>query len=249
MIIRVLLILSAILFQNGLFAQKLIYNEIGFKLSPKERREIQLLADYEAMLYNNLFSTTKNDSLTISINIYKKASDYRDNAQHLNALKSSLGFYSPQTRQIYIYKHSDFMNTVVHEMGHSFMHNNMPDPPRWLNEGISEFFESLEVVDNKVTVYKQPGRLKKIQASLDTFNLNRFLSASPSSWNGKEIETMYTTSYTIVLFMMMTKPDNLKKLVKAYQLNLSNEKAISSVYGSIQNMETYYRIFLRNTQS
>lgn len=247
MFIRVLLILSGIFIGSSLFAQKLVFNEVGFKLSQKERQEIQLLANYEAMLYDNLFSTTKNDSLTISLNIYKKATDYRKNAEQLDANKSSLGFYSPQTKQIYVYKAQDFMSTVVHEMGHAFMQNNMPNPPRWLNEGISEFFESLEVVNNAVTVYKHAERIKKVQNGLDAFNLRGIVSASPASWNGKETENMYTASYSIVFFMMMTKPDNLNKLVRAYQMNMSAEKAIESVYGSIENMATYYKIFYRNT--
>lgn len=231
------------------FAQKLVLNEYGFSLNEKERGNIELLAQYEAMLYNGIFNTRKNDSLKITINIYKKFSDYKKACAAIGApMLSREGFFSPALRQVFVYKHPEFMTTLVHEMSHCFMNYNMGRPPRWLNEGIAVFFESLAVEDGQVSVTTQPARIAAVKRELsdDNIHLDEFFRLGNEAWTDKsKMNYMYNVSYSIVFLIIKTDPGIAGKIIHALKGGAGSITAIESVFGSIDNFSMKYRLFYR----
>lgn len=230
-------------------AQKVVLHESGFALSDQEKNAILKFADYEAMIYNGLFNTVKNDSLNITINIYKKFSDYKQACQNLGLpVLSRSGFYSPAVREVFIFKDAGFMTTLVHEMSHCFMHNNISGPPRWFNEGIAVFFESLSVEDGEVSVTTQPARIQAVKREIysDNVHLADFLELDQEAWmNKSKLDYMYNVSYSLVFFITKTNPQATKRVILALQEGYSSTKAIELVFGSIHSFELMYKLFYR----
>jgi hypothetical protein len=233
---------------KGAYSQRLTINEIGFKLNAQDRERITLLSEYEAALYNELFSTELNDTLSIVIDIYNKKSEYIK-ACHAAGMSfvPGTGVYFPNTDRCLVYKDDGFIDVVVHEMGHAFLHHNMRRPPRWLGEGLSEFFESLNVSNGAVVVTAQRGRMYQVKAGLESnmFNLREFV-ARGGNWHSKsQITGMYNFAYSIIYFIMKTDPKNLKKIVAALKEQNDSVAAIESVYGSVESFEASYTTFCR----
>ncbi len=239
--------LFSLLSLQNLLGQKVVLNEAGFRMEEKDRNDIEMLAQYEAMIYNGLFNTRKNDSLLITINIYKKFSDYKKACQETGyPMLSRTGFYSPGLRTVFVYKHPGFMVTLVHEMSHSFMRHNMSNPPRWLNEGIAVFFESLSVENGQVSVTTQPGRTAAVKRELNEGNihLEDFFRLDDGAWQNKStLDYMYNVSYSIIFLITKTNPDITKRIILALKKGYDSTRAIESVYGSVGAFALKYRLF------
>ncbi|WP_158280779.1 DUF1570 domain-containing protein [Pararcticibacter amylolyticus] len=249
---RLLFLMFGILaFSNQGYSQRLVINEVGFKLEDDVKRQISLLAEYEAQIYNGLFDTRRNDSLLITINIYKKFSDYKKSSLNTGGKPiSATGFYSPYQKQVFVYKHDDFMRTLVHEMSHCFMHDNMgPEVPRWLNEGVAVFFESMEVKYNEVSVTVQAGRLSAVRKYVadGDFDLVRFFQTPGTLWLDKsKLDYLYNVSYSIVFFLMRSNPAAARKLIRELSKEKDSVRAIERLpYGRIDQFEARYKLFYR----
>lgn len=235
------------LFISPAFSQKLIINEIGFKLKEEERNSILMLAQYEAKLFNGLFDTEINDSLTITLNLYAKSKDYNKILKEAGI--HNPGFYSPKLKQVFmLYQGIDHIGTTLHEMSHAFLHNNMKNPPKWLNEGLAMFFSTLSVVQNNVQVSTLPHHIKyvKDQIASNNINLYEFLNRGNSSWAGKtNQEYMYPVSYSVVFYMISNNPEMMKKVISELKNKNNIETIFNAIYGGVDRFESNYRFFYK----
>lgn len=246
-------LLLILFFTTNLFAQKLVTNQVDCKLTQIQQEQIAKLAQYEAKIYNGLFDTDLNDSITIFINIFGKAKDYRSAwAQGSKGapLISNTGYYWPLTNQLYVNLKSDedFMRVLVHEMSHSFMHHNIKNPPRWFNEGLAEFFESLQIEHDEVYVYIQTERIKAVKYALNNRNieLSKFITLPDKEWSNKsKMNDLYNTAYSLILFITQYNPVLTQKLVQNLQKGLSSQQAIEQSFGSMEQFEHDYKFYFK----
>lgn len=56
-----------------------------------------------------------------------------------------IGYYDTSQDEIVVGPSSERFKTLVHEMNHFLVERIVPNPPTWLNEGLSEFFEEAAV--------------------------------------------------------------------------------------------------------
>ncbi|MGV3510301.1 MAG: DUF1570 domain-containing protein [Sphingobacteriaceae bacterium] len=238
------------LFSSTVFSQKLIINEVGFKLKDEDRKNIELMAQYEAKIFNGLFDTRINDSLTIVLNLYKKSKDYNVvRKEATNVGVHNTGFYSPAKREIFmLYQGMENFGTTLHEMSHAFLHNNMARPPRWLHEGLAEFFRTLTVVNNEVQVSTLPYHIKyvKTQITEGKLNLDEFFNRGNSSWVGSSNQQyMYAVSYSVVFYMISKKPELMKAVIAELKKRNNIETTITKIYGGIDKLEIDYKFFYK----
>ncbi|MGX5688633.1 DUF1570 domain-containing protein [Arcticibacter tournemirensis] len=248
---KLLLSVLFLLLAQKALPQKLLINEIGFKLTEQERENIQLLSEYESQIYNGLFDTRRNDSLLITINLYKNFGDYKKaSLAAASDVVSKTGFYSPRLKQIFVYRTNDFIRTLVHEMSHSFMHHNIGGIPRWFNEGLAVFFESMAVTYGQVSVAVQTARISAVKREIQSgdVNLTEFLQLDDEAWmNSKsKLDYMYNVSYSIVYFMAKSTPAFTKKLLLKLKEGRSSIDAIESLSdGGFDLFERRYQHFYR----
>ncbi len=244
-------ILLSLFSLNHLHAQKITINTVDYKFTEQDTTALNRLVRFEAHLYNGLFNNIIPDSLPVVVNLYKSHKLF---LQVCNARKGIMlpgGFYSPQTQECYVYKDGNYFSVILHEVSHRFMHyHNYITVPRWINEGLSAFCESLYVNDNGgVYVDEQTSRLRRVK---DYFKENRldisqFLSRETNdAWNRKDDITLrYDVAYSIVYFMIKNNPQYVKQVLTALQDHSDSYAALGLAYGSYENFDKKFRLFYR----
>ncbi|WP_311947803.1 DUF1570 domain-containing protein [Mucilaginibacter terrae] len=152
-------------------------------------------------------------------------------------------------RECYVYKGDDYQNVIVHEASHLFMHyHNYYGVPKWINEGLSTFFESL-YLDEKGRVYVDPqkGRIMQVGGFVNdnTLNLTQFLSpANNAAWNLKDQATaQYSIAYAIVYYIIKTNPQLIKQILNMLNNGKSSYDVLSQCYGSFEFFESRFKLY------
>ncbi len=231
------------------YSQKLAIKEIGFSLKPEERAKIERLATYEVKIFNGLFKDAENDSLTIHINLYHKGKDFRGLLEEfgLKGLTES-GFYSPKTNQSYVlYQSIADIEIILHEMSHALLRHSIRNPPRWFNEGLAEFLESLEEENYKIQVNAQFHYLDKMKADNRNAptNISAFLNSN-NSWQDKnKVQDMYTISYCMVYYIIKQDPLLIGKMANMMKKDIGTEQIFNTLFGGIDSFERRFNFYYR----
>ncbi|MEO6523749.1 MAG: hypothetical protein ABIN91_18850 [Mucilaginibacter sp.] len=232
-------------------AQIFRINTINCKLSNADTALLNKMGRFEANFYNQVFKTTRNDTVTIDINLYGKKREFNDlqNGATANATFAD-GYYMPAKNKIFIYKTDNYMRTLFHESSHNLLRYNYTNPPKWLNEGIATLLGYLvETTDNRILYMPQAGIVKMVKDSIRarTFNLNNFFKTPNSDWYiKKKADMLYATSYCIIYFLINQDKDYLAPILVLMQKGYSTDRAIKEAFGSLNNFaEEFYDFYLR----
>lgn len=238
------------LITTAVFSQKLVFNEIGFELKEKDKALIERLATYEVKIFNGLFNTNDNDSLVLTLNLYNKQKDFKEllkTAKFKGFTES--GFYSPTTNESYVlYYDTEEIHTVLHELSHALLRNNLKNPPRWFNEGLAVFLQSLEEKHHNIQVYTQHRYLDHIRElnREGKMDIRHFLFGEQTKWlNKNDLKYMYATSYSIIYLMIKKDPKSIGKMAIMMKNRESIENIFIKLYGSLESFENSFKIYYR----
>ena len=231
----------------SLYAQYVEINLVNCKISDTEQKKIEKLIAYERMFCNEIFETRENITVPVKINLYGKNKDYRVEKAKYNA-PSPTGFYIPAINEAFIMKGSDFIAVTLHEASHSIFQFNYQKAPKWLNEGLAEFFETLDFdSEGNLYSYPQSNRIKSIKAGLDfkdTDRLKNFFKIYDGKFYGHGVDDNYNTAYSIIYYFIKNKTTTgLKNIIKLTAQGYDTEKAIELTYGSFTAFERSYKQF------
>lgn len=186
-------------------------------------------------LYGNLLDRDSLKKVDINLRVYQsklafeqvKKQHNMSNADNIN------GFYSHGNNQAYLLfiNNERSMRTAAHEATHAVNRAIIGYTPRWLNEGLAEYSEFIEVVGNSAKVYPNNDWTNNNVISKDLLSLNDLFSASSSQWKSDLRPRLYATSWAFVYYMMEhpQRKSVLAKLIKIEQQNLCNVTAIDEV--------------------
>ncbi|KQM63843.1 hypothetical protein ASE74_11765 [Pedobacter sp. Leaf216] len=230
-----------------LHAQYVEINLVNCKISDSEQKKIEKLIAYERMFCNEIFETRENISVPVKINLYGKSKDYRVEKSKYNA-PSTTGFYIPAINQAFIMKSGDFIPVALHEASHSIFQYNYQKAPKWLNEGLAEFFETLDFdSEGNLYSYPQSNRIKSIKSGLDykdTERLKTFFRIYDGAFYGHGIDDNYNTAYSMIYYFVKNKRTAaLKNIIKLTSQGYDTEKAIALTYGSFDAFDASYKQF------
>lgn len=244
---KFLLLIFINLINVSLHAQYVEINLVNCKITDSEQKKIEKLIAYERMFCNEIFETSNNITVPVKINLYGKYKDYRVEKIKYNA-PSSTGFYISTINEAFIVKGSDFIPVALHEASHSIFQFNYQKAPKWLNEGLAEFFETLDF-DNEGNLYSYPqsNRIKSIKAGLDfkdTDRLKTFFKIYDGAFYGHGVDDNYNTAYSMIYYFVKNKSTRaLKNIIKLTAQGYDTEKAIELTYGSFNAFEASYKQF------
>lgn len=244
------LLFTFLLTATAAFSQKIVFNEVGFKLKEKDRALIERLATYEVKIFNGLFNTNENDSLVLKLNLYNKQKAFNEvlKTSGSKGLTESC-FYSPTKNESYVlYYDTKEMHTVLHELSHALLRNNLKYPSRWFNEGLATFLQSLEEKNNNIQVYAQHYYLNYVRElnKLGKINIRRFLFEEQNKWRNKDdLKYMYGMSYSIIYFMVQRDPSYIGKMATMMQNREKTETIFIKLFGSLENFEYNFKIHYR----
>jgi hypothetical protein len=229
-------------------AQRFDVNAIDCHLSNNDMTTLNRIGQFEAKFYNVVFNTAINDSLPIRINLYGKKSQY------INVQKSALnttfidGFYSPGVNRMFLYKGDRYMEIIIHETSHNMLHNNLPYPPIWLNEGIATLFGYLVVKDDGIFYNRQDRYIKMVKDGIykGNFNLQSYLGYQGPDWYDKDKrDYLYGVAYSLIYFFVKDDIENLQNILVLMQHGYTATDAITKVFGSFEHFDKRFRDFYK----
>lgn len=179
-------------------------------------------------LYGKLLDISSLKKVDINLQVFRSKTDYEQMKKQHNmpAGNKSDGFYSHSNNQAYlVYKSNDrTMRTAAHEATHAINRAIIGYTPRWLNEGLAEYSEFIQVASNSAKVYPNSDWTNKNVISKELLPLKELFSASSGQWNSALRHRLYATSWAFIYYMMEhpERKSVLAKLIKIEQANLCN---------------------------
>ena len=170
-------------------AQCLKIEYAGNALSKKEQQLVEQMMVYQIKFYR-LFGLR--DSLKVKLTVFNErsvAEFYLDKigVSKNNSIKNINGLYSSRRKEAVIMEmdknRKKGLSVIYHELSHYLTREiTGTNPPMWLSEGLSEYFENCEVgkkgIRHSMTAYEK-GRIRSMYM-LGEVNLRNFVDAD---WN------------------------------------------------------------------
>jgi Protein of unknown function (DUF1570) len=226
----------------------------GHQFSKKQLRRMKEVIDYMAS-YHHKAGFKERDSV-IRIRIF----DTRDKLdEYMVTLSPSwqpgraAGVYVSRTQEVVAYNRPNMSETVFHELQHWMFGTYFRNRPRWLNEGLSEYFEcvTFRKGEPKYTIYKsnKRDRIRAYMKKHRTVDLRKFMGLG--RWhdlNGEKRWNAYLLSWAIVNYLMSDKAGRvvLTKIMKDVSKGGSGITAVERHYpGGIDQLEKSLMAYAR----
>ncbi|MDE2725591.1 MAG: DUF1570 domain-containing protein [Gemmatimonadota bacterium] len=180
------------------------------KIEDRKKEEIERGVRMMLKIYKNVFDFDVSKNFQITFQIFGDRKGYIKYRSENSGSSSGVGYYSVGKKEAVIGQYCDrcycYIKTVYHEASHAILHEHLWHP-KWLQEGIAEYFEMMEVYDDKVVIGFSPDRDKACQEWLEEGQLmpvNDLLTLSKSQFN-KQNPKMRSLSWSFIYFLMSSK--------------------------------------------
>lgn len=123
------------------------------------------------------------------------------------------GFYSRKKNEAVArktYNDNTTLKTVIHETSHLLLSYNYRNIPRWLDEGLAEYFEGMKLSFTSVEIppnERWHKRLKKLLLNGNLISLKEYISLTPGNWvafDNANDNIGYAYGWSIMSFLMST---------------------------------------------
>ena len=224
--------------------------EINCKLTEDEMNEIKMIADFEFNFYHSIY---KEKYPRLKVKLFGDSLEYRKYQVENSKTQSRNGFYSSSKKIAVVNKNERFMKTIFHELNHFIMDYYMLEVPKWINEGLSEYFENGMIENGLVKIYpqeKKAERLKKWTGEKGKINLEDFFTWTNSKWKEEDIKPdhySYTLSWGVVYFFMEDelRKDIFRQIILAVKKGKKSTQAINKLYpGGVQQFQNDFVIYM-----
>lgn len=164
--------------------------------------ESRLYAVFRA--YSSMLGLNKMQRVQLDIEIIPSKEEYQKVLETLNHVHSdSVGIYSYEQKKAYVLYQGEkqTVKTAIHEAVHAINHTLLGQTPRWLNEGLAEYFEEIktnmqyaEVIGN--TQWTVGGYINSAVVNpLRLFN-------DTDNWTSENALNLYRSSWALTHFLM-----------------------------------------------
>lgn len=229
-------ILTLLFIATNINASNIIFENLGTKLSKKDSSKIDIIIKHEQMFYAELCNI---DSIHIKLNIFTDKTAYAlySRGKGYPADKYTGGVYFSKTKECIVLKKNedDYLPIVYHEISHYFTHLFYDKCPRWLNEGLAEYFEQCTIkkkeIKHEMTEY-EIGRIKTM-IQIDDINFSEFFSWTNSEFMKKQsTDDMYAyiLSHGIVYFLLEKDKNIFKDILLCIKSGHKGDEAIDKFY-------------------
>jgi len=202
--------------------------------------------------YKETFGFSYPDDFKVKVTIFSNKDKFREyQKKQLGSIISESGYYSGKYREtVVLWKKAtkktkdakQMVATVFHEANHLILRHHIPWCPSWVNEGLSEYFDSLNVFGENRRVFLRRDYSAWCKYWLKKgfpIKLDEYLSLSHEEWmkfRSEDSNAAYAIGYSLVYFMMSRSSTEkvLKELL--WQFEKHGKEA-----NSIQTINEYYR--------
>ena len=178
------------------------------------QRKIQRGVQFQHDFYQQYLGYEFSRDLVVRIRIFKNADTYRSfiDAHYPHIPKTWIGVYLAGVNEILVSLEKDedaFYKNIFHETSHLLLTDKVKNCPNWLNEGLAEYFEYMNMGENEVNVEPQTvkdNRIKHWQNNQKLPNLLTSISMTNKEWNFNdnvsESDEPRTLGWSVAYFLM-----------------------------------------------
>jgi hypothetical protein len=177
-------------------------------------------------VYGELLDVSLLKKVDIKLRIYasKQAFNEVKTENHMPINDNTSGFYSHATNQAHLLltNHEATMRTATHEATHAINRGIIGYSPKWLNEGLAEYSEYIDVKGMNAHVYPNKDWTRNGLMSEKLLPLNTLFNANDNLWNSSQRQRLYATSWAFIYFMMENphRKSMLAKVIRNEQKNI-----------------------------
>ncbi len=170
--------------------------------------------------------------LTVVIRVFRDRDEYKAYTSRVatSPIADHIGLYIHDRREIVVWQRDNtvlFTKTVFHETSHLLLRSQNRFCPRWLSEGLSEYFEELDLSNELPVVHPQLRKdqyLKRRQLAGKLPALGAYLARTDREWARMDNSSAATRTlaWSLVYFLMDCQQGQqlLKELLIYYQSQL-----------------------------
>jgi hypothetical protein len=227
------------------------FNLHDYELAPHVQRAIIYGVGRIVDTYGETFGFTYPDRFKVKITLFSNREEFLTyQREQIGTIISESGYYAGAHRETVVLNEKNTTRTedekemvgiVFHEANHLILSYHIPWCPTWVNEGLSEYFEGLNVFGEDRRVYLQENRhywCKRWARKGFPIELQEYLGFTHEQWmafRNKDPNAAYTIGYSLVYFMMSRgkTEEVLKELLWEF-------KRQGKAANSIEIVERYY---------
>ena len=207
--------------------------------------------------YEDMFGFTFSNDFKIKAVLFKEKQDFMNyQRKSINKIISESGYYSGGKSEAVTWLQDDFQRMVAvlfHEASHMLTREHVPMCPVWINEGLAEYFESLNLFNGNRCIVLQKNRMSWCKHWLKQgfpVEFEPFFAMNRESWKAfdeKNNNAGYTIGYSIVYFLMTnTKTKSiLKEILWDFKRNGFKADSVATINqfypGGIKKLEIHWK--------
>ncbi|MDR0438594.1 MAG: DUF1570 domain-containing protein [Bacteroidales bacterium] len=224
--------------------QNFVFENLGIPISEKDSIQIVDMIRYQMDFYNRISPI---DFAHVKLKIFDDSTEYaavRRNSTLSETFKIGAisGFFSPRDSIAYVFyipqKRSEHLPLIYHEIAHYFTHLTISRTyqPRWLNEGLSRYFQHSETTKKKGIVHNlnsnTRGRIRTM-VKLKQIDLKNVMSSNFNNFTKKEMTNenfTYIVAHGMVYFLIERDFEQFKAMMLEIKNGKSSFDAINITY-------------------
>lgn len=180
----------------------------------RNQLEVRIRKSYSVM--EQLLPEEAIRASTVNLWVFGSNEGYeRFKQQHAPGLSgTSTGFHSSRQNIAAVWHKSDeqLMRTSIHEAAHVNNWAMLGRTPTWLNEGIAEYLERLNVYAQAAEITPNRGWLRTLKK--ESLRLPMVLRSTHEDWRGEQRNALYAHSWAFVYFLL--GETDTRDLLKSY---------------------------------
>ncbi|MGQ0644318.1 MAG: DUF1570 domain-containing protein [Elusimicrobiota bacterium] len=234
----------------------------GYHMPPETEAALRDGVDRIVRVHEERFGLSYPPGLEVDVRVYGRFQDFKRYQKATSKAQSNSGYYSIGRREIVVWAGSSpekLSRIVFHEANHFLLRNRLPDPPKWVNEGLSEYFEYMQVRPGETHFARQGPKLERCRRRLADgrlMGLKESLSLAGADWDGlnrSDDKIASSMSWSLVYFLLSSEEKGavLRGLIQTLSQDSSVDPAqvIQALYGGgVEGLERDWHAWMSSSQ-
>lgn len=238
-----------------------LYQHQGCRLDQTQSQTLRQGIGQIENVYQQAFKHQSPSGHPLVVHLFCSEAEYRAyGASTGSDASSDTGYYSLQRNEMVVYSKyglAQSLQTIYHEASHALLRSQPGPYPKWLNEGLAEYFEGgVPQQDGQLLIMPQrlkESRIQRLFKAGQLPGLQAYLSQSDKVWQAANSpEPLSSTiGWSLVYFLMESESgrQTLQSLVKLHRSEMLPLQAVNQVYpGGVRAFEQDWHQWLQSSR-
>lgn len=229
----------------------------GIQLTTPQQEAIVFGIECIQKTYTDMLGFTFPNDFKVKVILFLRKEDFlRYQQKTIGEIISESGYYNGKLQEAVVWQQEDVQTMVgvlFHESSHMLLRHQIPWCPPWINEGLAEYFEGLNLFNGNRCICLQESRMDRCKNWLKygfPIEFEPFIALDRESFTAfddKNKNAGYTIGYSIVYFLMTnTQTQNiLKEILWDFKRNAHNADSVATINqiypGGIKRLELHWK--------